>query len=193
MSPAGSHFTWCLQIKRKSRTQSFYYFFGDISYLRCSGTLSKLGQTAPTFLHLNQSEIFWCWSWRLKLENTLTDSSPFNARRSAAPPSSLSHRWHRLTRTAIIKPGLWPSSKLLSGDKSILQSRADGHLAHCNRSLSLDSLWRSLPTDVEPRQTCWLTRTAGRIKQGSSSHPTIRESSPPAFCQNTITPLVQPK
>lgn len=64
----------------------------------------------------------------------------------------------------IIKPGLWPSSKLLFGDKSILQSQADGHLAHCNRPLSLVSLWRSPPTDVELHQTCWLTRTASQTK-----------------------------
>lgn len=94
-------------------------------------------------------------------------------RRYGAPPSSLLHQWHQLTRSTIIKPGLQPCSKLLFGDKSILQSQADGHLARSNRSLSLVSLWRAPLTDVEPHQTCWLTRTVGRTKRG---RPEIRES-----------------
>lgn len=106
------------------------------------------------------------------------------ARCSAARPSSLSHQWHQLTRPAIIKPGLRPSSKLLFGDKSILQSRADGHLAHCNRSLSLVSLQWSPATDVEPHQTCWLTRTASQTKLRHDSQPTIQESSPPRLLSN---------
>lgn len=57
--------------------------------------------------------------------------------------------------------------KLLFGDKSILQSQADGHLVRCNRSLSLVSLWRAPLTDVELYQTCWLTSTVCRTKQGS--------------------------
>lgn len=57
-----------------------------------------------------------------------------------APPSSLLHQRHQLSRSTIIKPGLQPCSKLLFGDKSILQSQADGHLARRNRSLSLVSL-----------------------------------------------------
>lgn len=59
----------------------------------------------------------------------------------------------------IIKPGLRPSSKLLFGDKSILQSRGDysgpdGHLPHCNRPPFPCLLVTIYPlTDVEQHQT----------------------------------------
>lgn len=62
-----------------------------------------------------------------------------NRRKSGRGCRGLGAEWHRrlpyhisvmgFTLPAIIKPGLWPSSKLLFGDKSILQSQADGHLA----------------------------------------------------------------
>lgn len=108
------------------------------------------------------------------------------ARCAQTPPSSLLLQWHQLTRSTIIKPGLLPWSKLLFGDKSILQSQADGHLAHCNCSLSLVSLWRAAPTDVELHQTCRLTRTAGRTKRGSDGQPGILESSPPVVLCNYL-------
>lgn len=144
----------------------FYFLFsGPLKY-----SISKeLGQTAPTYLCLYLSRIFWYLFWRLKIANSSQTAQ--RAQCATASPSSLSHQWRWLTRPTIIKPGLWPSSKLLFGDKSILQSQADGHLAHCNRPLSFVSLWRSPPTDVEPDQTCWLTRTASQTKLRDGSRP----------------------
>lgn len=89
------------------------------------------------------------------------------ARCDAAPTSSLLHQWHQqLTRFTIIKPGLRPSSKLLFGDKSILQSQADGQMAHCNCSLSLVSLWQAPLTDVELHQTFAITKDSQSKEAG---------------------------
>lgn len=129
--------------------------------------LFELFQVLLTCLHL---------LWRLKIAHNPPDSTEGSRAHAATPSASLSHQWRWLTRPAIIKPGLWPSSKLLFGDKSILQSQADGHLAHCNRPLSLVSLWRSPLTDVELHQTCWLTGTASQTELRVGSQPSSTPS-----------------
>lgn len=107
----------------------------DIVFLR-TYILNELGQISPTHLHLHLSE-------DISVEAKNSGQSARQRRGLSAP------RHHRL-RYHINDVGLLaPLSSSLdyghllnyfSGDKSILQSQADGHLAHCNRPLSLVSL-----------------------------------------------------
>lgn len=38
-------------------------------------SLSEQGHISPTYLYLDLSRIFWCWSWRLKIANNLPDGA----------------------------------------------------------------------------------------------------------------------
>lgn len=153
--------------------------------------LSITFETMSNF-HQNVTQRRWTMILEAKTSKQSCETEQ-RARGPEAPPSSLLHQWHQLTRCTIIKPGLRPCSKLLFGDKSILQSQADGHLAHCNCSLSLLSSWRAPLTDVEPHRTCWLTRTAGRTKQGSDGQPGIPQSPPPVLLINMSSSTMRRK
>lgn len=72
-------------------------------------------------------------------------------------------RWRGRYRRAL-RPGLRPSSKLLFGDKSILQSQARGHLAHCNHTPLLVVFSQQIPAN-----RCWTASDVLTCEHGWSN------------------------
>lgn len=112
----------------------------------CLNIMKKQGQISPAYLLLYLKDILVLiletknsqQSARQRGGLVLCSTAVFLITSATPAYSALSSR-----------PGLRPSSKLLFGDKSILQSEADGHLARCNRRSSPlspcdDLVWQML-------------------------------------------------